>query len=66
VEIGRKIERVNEFKYLGYAFNERATDKAHIREVVRKAKKVMGCLRGIGERKWGGGFRRTMMMLRVS
>jgi hypothetical protein len=25
---------------LGYAFNERATDKAHIREIVRKANKV--------------------------
>jgi hypothetical protein len=29
---GRKIERVSEFKYLGYTFNERATDKAHMRE----------------------------------
>jgi hypothetical protein len=28
---GRKIERVKEFKYLGYTFNERTTDKAHIR-----------------------------------
>jgi hypothetical protein len=24
---GRKIEQVNEFKYLGYKFNERAADK---------------------------------------
>jgi hypothetical protein len=39
---GRKIEQVNEFKYLGHTFNERATDKAHIREIVRKANKVMG------------------------
>jgi hypothetical protein len=23
---GRKIEQVNDFKYLGYTFNERATD----------------------------------------
>jgi hypothetical protein len=29
---GRKIERVSKFKYLGYTFNERATDKAHMRE----------------------------------
>ncbi|KAJ3632193.1 hypothetical protein MTP99_009213 [Tenebrio molitor] len=29
---GRKIERVNEFKSLGYIFNERATDKAHQRD----------------------------------
>jgi hypothetical protein len=25
------IERESEFKYLGYTFNERATDKAHVR-----------------------------------
>jgi hypothetical protein len=57
-----KIERVSEFKYLGYTFNERATDKAQVREVVRKANKIVGCLRGIGERKWGGEFGRRMMM----
>jgi hypothetical protein len=47
---------------LGYTFNERVTDKAHIREIVRKANKVVGCVWGIGERKWGGDFRRRMMM----
>jgi hypothetical protein len=47
---------------LGYTFNERATDKAHIREIVRKANKAVGCVWGIGERKWGGDFRRGMMM----
>jgi hypothetical protein len=51
----RKIERVNEFKYLGYTFNERA----HIREMVRK---VVGCVRGIGERNGESDFRRRMMM----
>jgi hypothetical protein len=56
------IERESEFKYLGYTFNERATDKAHVRGVVRKANKVVGCVWGIGERKWGGDFRRRMMM----
>jgi hypothetical protein len=29
---------------------------------VRKANKVVGCVWGIGERKWGGDFRRRMMM----
>jgi ribosomal 30S subunit maturation factor RimM len=48
---GRKIKRINEFKYLGYTFNERA----HIREIVRKANKVVGCVWGIEERKKGGG-----------
>jgi hypothetical protein len=59
---GRKIERVNEFKCLGYTFNERATNEAHIREIVRKANKTVGCVWGIGGRKWGGDFRRRMMM----
>jgi hypothetical protein len=29
---------------------------------VRKADKVVGCIWGIGERKWGGDFSRRMMM----
>jgi hypothetical protein len=53
---------VSEFKYLGYTFNERATDKAQVREVVRKANKVIGCVWEIGERMWGGEFGRRMMM----
>jgi hypothetical protein len=57
-----KIKRVSEFKYLGYTSNERATDKTQVREVVRKANKVVGCVWGIGERKWGGEFWRRMMM----
>jgi hypothetical protein len=48
---GRKIEQINEFKYLGYTFNERATGK----EIVRG-------IWGIGERKWKGDFRRRMMI----
>jgi hypothetical protein len=57
-----KTESVSEFRYLGYTFNERATDKALVREIVRKANKVVGCVWGIGERKWGGEFGRKMMM----
>jgi hypothetical protein len=35
-----------------------------VQEIVRKANtsKVVGCAWGIGERKWGGDFRRRMMM----
>jgi hypothetical protein len=29
---------------------------------MRKANKVVGCGWGIGEKKWGGDFRRRMMM----
>jgi hypothetical protein len=56
------MERVSEFKYLGYIFNERATDKAQVREVMRKANKVVGSVWGIGKKKWGGKFGRRMMM----
>jgi hypothetical protein len=62
---GRKIERVSEYMYLGYTFNERATDKAYLREIVRKASKVVGCVWGIKRRKWGCEVRRRMMMLRA-
>jgi hypothetical protein len=41
--------------YLGYTFNERATNTAHIREIVRKVNKVVGCV-------WGDDFKRRMMM----
>jgi hypothetical protein len=59
---GRKIERMREIKYLGYTFNEKTTDKVHMREIVRKMNKVVGCVWGIGERKWGSDFRRRMMI----
>jgi hypothetical protein len=42
-----------EFKNLGYTFNETAMDNAHIREIVRKANKVVGCVWGTGERCTG-------------
>jgi hypothetical protein len=38
-----------EFKNLGCTFN----DKAHIREIVRKVNKVVGCVWGTGERRTG-------------
>jgi hypothetical protein len=54
VEVGRKQNRTNEpIQVLGYSFNERATDKAHIREMLRKANEVVECVWGIAERKWG-------------
>jgi hypothetical protein len=54
---GRKIELGSQFKSW-----ERATNMAHIREIMRKANKVMRCVWGIGDRKWGSDFRRRMMM----
>jgi hypothetical protein len=41
---------------------QRAADKVDIKNIVRKANKVVGRVWGIGEKKWGGDFRRRMMM----
>jgi hypothetical protein len=46
----RKIKQVHTW-VLGYTFDERATDTAYIREILRKANKAMGRVWGIGERK---------------
>jgi spore germination protein GerM len=48
----RKLEQINVSEYLVYTFNDRATDEAHMRELVRKANKVVGCVWGVGEGKW--------------
>ncbi|KAH0816582.1 hypothetical protein GEV33_006209 [Tenebrio molitor] len=47
-----KIEEVKEFKYLGYVMNERNTAAAHVRELVKKANKIIGAVWGIGEKIW--------------
>jgi hypothetical protein len=54
---GKKIERMSKFKYLDYTFDERATDKVHMRNIVKKTNKVVGCVWGIWERKWMEGTR---------
>jgi hypothetical protein len=48
-----EAERVSKFKYLSYTFNERDSEEG----------KQWRCAWEIGERKWGGDFRRRMMML---
>jgi hypothetical protein len=54
VEVGRKEGKTSErVQVLGLHLQR---EKAHMREVVRKANKVVGCVWGIGERKWGGDF----------
>jgi len=56
------IEEVSEFKYLGYTFNYNNKDDAHIREVRKRGMAAMVQIWGIGERKFGGDFRRRMIM----
>jgi hypothetical protein len=48
---GRKVEGESEFKYLGYTFNERVMDRAHVQEVVRKANKVVRWMKEIWKRR---------------
>jgi hypothetical protein len=48
---GRNVEGESEFKYLGYTFNERVMDRAHVQEVVRKAIKVVGWMKEIWKRR---------------
>lgn len=59
---GEKIEKVKEFKYLGYMLNERNNSRSHVKEVVRKANKMLGRIWGIGERKFGHDVKRRLMM----
>jgi hypothetical protein len=42
--------------------NKRNTAAAHVRELVKKANKIIGAVWGIGERKFGHDFRRRIMM----
>lgn len=56
---------MEEFKYLGYIFKRNNRDGAHIKEVIKKAAAVMAQMWGIGERKFGGDYRRRMMMFNV-
>ncbi|KAH0815591.1 hypothetical protein GEV33_007200 [Tenebrio molitor] len=50
---GRKIERVSEFKHLGYTFNDRTTDKSHMREIVMMFESMVEGLLMYGAEIWG-------------
>jgi hypothetical protein len=53
MEVRRKENRMSKRNSnYEYTFNEKPMDKAHIKEIVRKANKVVRCVWGIGERKW--------------
>ncbi|XP_071648497.1 uncharacterized protein [Temnothorax longispinosus] len=47
---GKKLEEVNEFKYLGYTLKKNGGQEAHIRERRRKAARVMREVWGIRKR----------------
>jgi hypothetical protein len=57
---GRKIKRINKFKYLGYTFNERATNKTYQRDSEESKEGIEMRLGKRGE-KGGGDFRRRII-----
>ena len=57
----QEIEEVTEFKYLGYTFKYNKDD-AHIQDIRKRATAAMVQIWSIGERKFGGNFRRRMIM----
>lgn len=50
---------------MGYTFSRNNRDEAHVREVTKKAAAVIAQIWGIGERKFGGDWKRRMMMFNV-
>lgn len=50
---GKSIEKVKEFRYLGYTFQRNGGQELHIRERIKKAAAVMGQVWGIGKRRYG-------------
>ena len=58
----QEIERVREFKYLGYTFKYNNKNDAHIQDLRKRATAAMVQIWNIGEGKFGGDFRRRMIM----
>lgn len=50
----KRIEEVKEFKYLGYTVRSNGSQKAQVRERVRKRTAFLGQVWGIGKRRFGG------------
>ena len=53
---------VIEFKYVGYTFKFNNKDDAHIQDLRKRATAAMVQIWSIGKRKFGGDFRRRMIM----
>ncbi|KAJ3629041.1 hypothetical protein MTP99_013464 [Tenebrio molitor] len=59
----KKLEmNVEKAKMIVFDKRKRKNEENDRKEIVRKANKAVGCVWGIGERKWGDDFRRRMMM----
>lgn len=56
----REIEKVDEFKYLGYIFRKNGGQEGQIRDRVRKTGEVLRSVWGIGKRIFRGNYMRRM------
>lgn len=61
----RRIETVQNFKYLGYVFNKKGGEETNIKEEVRKANIAMKEVWRIGEKLFKDNFRRRMAMFDI-
>jgi len=59
---GKRIEVVNEFKYLGYVVSRNGKQEAHIRDRVKKAGGIMKQVWGIGKRRFGRIWQKRIWM----
>lgn len=57
---GREIEKVDEFKYLGYVFRRNGGQEGQVRDRVRKAGGALRSVWGIGKRIFRGNYVRRM------
>jgi len=53
------------FTYLGYTFKRNNGDETHIKNICKKVTAAMIQVWGIGEKKFGGDFRRRMLMFNI-
>ncbi|KMQ83478.1 myb-binding protein 1a [Lasius niger] len=56
------IEKVKEFKYLGYTVRYDRRQEGHISERIRKGAALLGQVWGIGKRRFGGDWSRRVWL----
>lgn len=59
---GKKIEKVREYRYLGYKLQRNGSQEGQVRERVEKAASVMGQVWGIGKRRFGKDWGRKIWL----
>lgn len=58
----KKIEEVNQFKYLGFTSKRNEGNEMHRKERVRKARVVMRQIWGIGKRRFGKDWKKRLWL----